>query len=148
MVLKNICMFKMPLIALAFLGYLLYSSATKLSDAISFEPVGFKLSQQILQLKIINPTDTSATVQGVSGYINANRIRIGSYQVADRFIVPAFGSVIINVRLNLDKMEVFSQITSLLTTKKVPEISVTGSISTSVGSIDFENQLVKTMDLK
>lgn len=136
------------LILFAGVGYLIYSSASKLTDSISFEPAGFKLKSETLFLKIINPTDTQATVLNVAGTIFSGKVRIGSYQVSNRFTIPAFGSLVIPVKLNLDKIEVAFQLIDVLKAGKVPAISITGSIGTTVGNISFENTIVDKIDIK
>jgi LEA14-like dessication related protein len=136
------------LILLAGLGYLIYSESSKLTDNISFEPAGFKLKSETLFLKIINPTDTSATVNNVTGSIFSGKVKIGTYQVSNRFTIPEFGSLVIPVKLNLDKVEVAFQVIDVLKARKVPAISITGSIGTSVGNIAFENTIVDKIDLK
>lgn len=133
----------MPIILLAALAFILYRSATDLAEKLTFEPAGFNLQKGILSLRIKNPTETSATVQNVSGSIYANQIRIGSYQVSQSFVIPAFKAAVIDVKIDLDKIEVFNQVVQLLSNGQIPKISITGSIGTSVGRIAFENVLVE-----
>ena len=138
---------EMPLLLLAALGFILYKSASELTDKLSFEPTGFNLSQQILSLKIKNPTETSATIRNVYGSIYANKIRIGSYTVGKPFIIPAFSSAIIDIKIDLDKIEVFNQIVSVLQSGQTPAISISGNIGTSLGKIAFENSIVEKTNL-
>ncbi len=136
----------MPLLLIAALGLLLYKSAMKLTN-ISFAPVGFKLSSQILQLKITNPSDTTATVNSVSGSIYAGLIKIGTYSIPNKFTIPAFNSIVLDVKLNLDPVEVINQVVTVIQNKKTPQISISGSIGTSLGSINFNNTIVQTLDI-
>jgi len=139
----------MEFLLVAALAFIIYKSATDLTDKISFEPTGFNLSRSILSLKIKNPTETSATVQNVSGSIYSNNIRVGNFLVSSAFTIPAFSSAVIDIKIDLDKIEVFNQIISVISSGQTPKISITGYIGTSLGRVAFENTFIeKTNFLK
>lgn len=136
-----------PIILLGGLAYLIYSSATNLSDKISFAPVGISLRDGILKLKITNPTDTTAKIERVNGFIYANKSKVGTYDVDKSFTIPAKNSIILNVKFKLNGLNIYTELANLLIAKKTPKIAISGKIKTSITSIDFENTLVDNVVL-
>jgi LEA14-like dessication related protein len=137
----------LPLVLLGGFAYLVYQSANELTEKISFSPVGVSLKESTLKLKIDNPTNTTATIQRVSGSILANGVKIGTYSINDPFKIPANNSIVILVKIKLDALSVLNQVSSLLQIGKTPKISVSGKIKTSLASVDFENDLVDSKSL-
>ena len=125
------------LVAIAGVLYLLYKSGSDLSDKITFEPAGLDLKKGILSLRLKNPTENSATVKNVQGSIYSNKIKVGSYFISKAFTIPSFSAIVIDVKIDLDKVEVFNQITQTLKTGASPKITITGIIGTSFGNIQI-----------
>lgn len=125
-------------------AYLFYNAGTNLSDKITFEPVGFNLSQAQLTLRLKNPTDTSAKIQSVSGLILSNGKSIGTYNVVSPFDIPARSAVVIKIKIKLNAQSVVEQISNVLLSGKTPVISINGKIGTMFGSVSFDNTLVES----
>lgn len=135
------------LAAIAGVLYLLYKSGSDLSDKLTFEPAGLDLKKGILSLRLKNPTENSATVKNVQGSIYSNKIKVGSYFIKQAFTIPSFSAIVIDVKIDLDKVEVFNQITQTLKTGASPKITITGIIGTSFGNIPFDNTIIESTKL-
>lgn len=137
----------MPVLLLGLLAYFVFQSTTELVNKISFAPKDIDFKKQIFVLTITNPTETAVKINSITGYIYAGSKDIGIYTINKPFTIAAKNKTDLEVKINLDPIKVINNLSSILIAGKTPAINITGKINTSLGSFNFDNNLVTPLNL-
>lgn len=140
----------MQILLYALGGYMLYkqvAGSSKLADSLTYEVAAVRLNTSgitafsapiIVDLVINNPTNETATVQGIQGTVNDKATIIGSYSYAQPFTIPANKAVKLALNCRIENWSVLSTIINIVKSKQVPGLIIKGGINTSFGTISFD----------
>lgn len=139
----------MPVVLLLLTGVLAYSFINQGKAAVSFwqfEPKRLvKFNPSIFSstvdftFKIVNSTNSSATITGIDGVLLAGGAQFGTFLINKPFTIPSGGEVEVAARVSLNNLTTLKQLVNIALKGSTPEIIFKGGISTQLlGRIPFE----------
>jgi LEA14-like dessication related protein len=88
------------------------------------------LSKASVSLQIINPTPASINFNSITADLSINNFPISTLNFQQPTIIPANGSVNIDLRIKINPLESLTFITNLLTNRgKLNDIKIEGTVS-------------------
>jgi hypothetical protein len=85
-----------------------------------------------------NPTGGSAKINYIQGQaISENGKVLGKFSIPKEFTIPPNGSVKVPLEISTNNSEILLQITNAILSRKYPVITLTGDVSSSLGTFPF-----------
>ena len=129
--------------------YLLSRSAAAQKLKIYFKTLtvgkikGFNIPEIFAQFSIVNPTNTTLTVDSIAGDIFVNKKLFTSFQNLNKVTIPANAEIIYPIKLQIQTLSAVLSIISLIKNKEKLNVYFDGTVNSSGFVIPIKDTIVQ-----